>query len=830
MSRQCNTPMKLDNPDDCLLLLESVEFVPWEADPATWCFTYIGPQVEALLGYPRAAWAQPDFWVEHIHPDDREWAPLFCKQHTEVEESFVFEYRMTAADGRVVWLRDSVQVRTRADGTRVLSGVFLDITERKAQEQALARAVRAREERDAQKLQRNAQFAAIFNSITDAAVFADLERRMTLLNPAALALFGYSEEELLGQRTQMLYASAADYELQGQRRFNVDAPQTRTPVSEIHYRRKDGSLFWGETLGLPVMDPKGEVIGFLGLIRDVTARRAAEAQMARLTNALEQSAEAVCITDRQGRIEYVNQAYQTMTGYRREEVMGRSSAILKSGRQDADFYRGMWGKLSRGEVFEGVLVNRRKDGGLYHEEKTITPIRNAEGEVDYFVSTSKDITARMETEEQLHYLAHHDVLTNLPNRALFMDRLEHALTQRPHGHQLMALLFLDLDRFKVINDTLGHDVGDRLLQELAQRLRNCVREGDTVARLGGDEFGIILEGLNEGADAATVAHNIIDALTTPFEDQGNTLFVTISIGISLAPTDAKDAQGLLKNADIAMYRAKERGRNNYQFYASEMGANAAVRLGLETELRYALQRDQFVLHYQPKVDLQSQVVTGVEALLRWQHPEQGLLGPDRFIDILEETGLIVAVGEWVLRTACTEVAGISVDGQPLHVGVNLSGIQFTGGAIVQTIQTILEGSGLAAERLEIEITESLLLHDDRHTLQALTQISDMGVHIAIDDFGTGYSALSYLKRFPIDCLKIDRSFIRDITSDPDDAAIVEAIIAMSRSLGLQVVAEGVEGPEQLAFLRAQGCAVGQGYLFSRPGRLLEVLSGMQGTT
>jgi len=820
--------MKLDTLEDCLLLLESAEFVPWEADPDTWRFTYMGPQVEMLLGYPREDWGQPGFWVEHIHPDDREWASLFCEQNTELDKNHVFEYRMLAADGRVVWLRDSVQVRTRADGSRMLSGVFLDITEEKEQALALIRDVSAREQRDAEKIRRNAQFAAIFSSIADAAVFADPERRMTLLNPAALALFGYSEGELLGHKTEMLYASVAEYEQQGRRRFSQDAQPGGVPVSEVRYRRKDGSLFWGETLGVQVRDPEGEVIGFLGLIRDVTTRREAEAQMARLSNALEQSAEAVCITDRAGRIEFVNQAYSRMTGYPRDEVLGRGSSILKSGHQDDSFYQQMWGKLNRGEVFEGVFINRRKGGELYYEEKTITPMRNKEGEIDCFVSTSKDITERMETEEQLHYLAHHDVLTGLPNRALFKDRLEHAMTQRPHGQDLVALLFLDLDRFKVINDTLGHDVGDRLLQELAQRLRSCVREGDTVARLGGDEFGIILEGLSDGADASTVAHNITHALASPFEDQGNTLFVTTSVGISLAPADARDAQSLLKNADIAMYRAKELGRNTYEFYAAEMGADASVRLNLETELRYALQRDQFVLHYQPQIDLESGAVTAVEALLRWQHPEQGLLGPDRFIDILEETGLIVPVGEWLLRTACTEVVGVSVDGRPLRVGVNLSSRQFTSGGIVEIMQAVLEGSGLAPERLEIEITESLLLRDDRRTLQALTRISDMGVQIAIDDFGTGYSALSYLKRFPIDCLKIDRSFIRDISTDPDDAAIVEAIIAMSRSLGLQVVAEGVESPEQLSFLRTQGCAVGQGYLFSRPGRLIDVLGGPKG--
>ncbi len=818
--------MNIDRPEDCLQLLENAEFIPWEADPVSWQFIYVGPQIEALLGYPREDWGQPGFWLEHIHPEDRDWAPLFCQQHTESGKNHVFEYRMVAADGRVVWLRDSVQVRTRADGSQVLSGIFLDVTERKAAEVARASAVEARARRDAEKMRRNAQFAAIFNSITDAAVFADLERRMTLLNPAALALFGYPEEALIGRRTEMLYASGDDYHLQGQRRFSRDANDDQAPVTEVRYRRRDGSEFWGETLGVKVRDDEGEVVGYLGLIRDVTSRHEAEARMARLSNALEQSAEAVCITDPQGCIEYVNPAYQAMTGYQRDEVVGRNAGHLRSGYHDDHFYEQMWAKLKRGEVFEGVLVNRRKGGELYYEEKTITPVRGEDGEIDYFVATSKDITRRMETEEQLQYLAHHDVLTGLPNRALFHDRLDHALNQRAEHEGLIALLFLDLDRFKVINDTLGHDVGDRLLQEFARRLRECMREGDTVARLGGDEFGVILEHLNAAADAATVAGNILQALGTPFVDQDNTLFVTTSIGISLAPQDAQDARSLLKNADIAMYRAKETGRNTFRFYAADMGVETSTRLALETDLRYALQRDQFVLHYQPQIDLERDAVVGVEALLRWQHPHLGLLGPDRFIDILEETGLIVPVGDWVLRTACTEVARVSVDGEPLQVAVNLSSRQFSSGGMVESIRAVLAGSGLAAGRLEIEITERLLLRDDRHTLEALSRISDMGIRIAIDDFGTGYSALSYLKRFPIDCLKIDRSFIRDIITDPDDAAIVEAIIALSGSLGLQVVAEGVENGEQLDFLRSQGCAVGQGFLFGRPGRLTEVLGGM----
>ena len=422
----------------------------------------------------------------------------------------------------------------------------------------------------------------------------------------------------------------------------------------------------------------------------------------------------------------------------------------------------------------------------------------------------------MEALEKLHHLAHHDSLTNLPNRLLFLDRLEHALARRQGGEQL-AVLFLDLDRFKIINDTLGHASGDKVLQMYGERVSACLRKGDTLARISGDEFAIVVEDVTSSEAVAPVARHILAELVDPFVVDGQELFVTSSIGISLSPNDGEDSQSLLKHADIAMYRAKDLGRNTYQFYSPDMSGKAFERLSLETSLRYGLEREQFRLFYQPQVDVVTGKVIGVEALLRWQHPDLGIVSPKDFIPILEETGLIVPVGEWILYTACTQAkVWQEKHDRPLRMSVNLSARQFNDDGLVSMVEYCLERTGLPAPTLELEITESVIMQDRKWVGKALQTLEAMGVRFAIDDFGTGYSSLSYLKRFPIDTIKIDRSFVRDVTTDSDDAAIVSAIIAMAESLKLDVVAEGVETNEQLDFIKAKDCAVVQGYLFSEP--------------
>lgn len=673
-----------------------------------------------------------------------------------------------------------------------------------------------------QRQQTERYLEALYASSPDMIFIYGEDGRLLDANRNALSGLGLTKTELMATLPRDLLGPGVS--LKGLVRCVRQARLGKERDLELMLRTANGELFPAEIRLRRLAAYRDQTEPrVLAMVRDITQQKAEQARTNTLSMALEQTADAVSISDRGGIIEYVNPAFEKITGYGRQEAVGQPQSLLKSGRHDHAFYQRLWACLNAGEPFRDVFINRRKSGQLFYEEKTIAPIRDDSGQIVHFVATGKDITDRMATEERLRYLAHHDVLTGLPNRTLFMDRVEHALLRRPEDKGVVALLFVDLDRFKLINDSLGHDAGDRLLQVVARRLRTCVRQGDTIARLGGDEFGIILEGLNDGQRAADVAQQLIVELSRPVVEKDAELFVTPSIGISLAPHDGNDAQTLLKHADVAMYRAKDRGRDTYHFFSADMSERAAQRLNLETELRYAHERGEFRLFYQPQVRLSDRKVVGVEALLRWDHPTRGLVEPAGFVPVLEETGLIVPVGAWILHQACSEIASLPSADPPISLSVNLSSRQFMVSDVAQLLERALAASQLPASQLVVEITESLILRDDTQTLRALTRISDMGASVAIDDFGTGYSALSYLKRFPIDTLKIDRSFIRDISTDPDDAAIVEAVIAMARSLSLLVVAEGVAEPDQLAFLDGLGCAIAQGYLFGQPSSLVDAL-------
>ncbi len=781
-------------------LVETTNAVPWEADAATLRFTYVGPQAERLLGYPVEAWYEDGFWFDHLHEEDRDRAVQLCREHTRCGQDHDFEYRMVAADGTVVWVRDSVQVAGDGPDDRRLHGLMFDVTERRRAEEALRASER--------------ELSKILDSMQDTFYRTDRDGRLALVSASVPQLLGYSPEELIGTRLADLYV-----EPDGRDRFLKALADNGGAVLnyEAPLRHKDGSVVWVLTNSQYYRDDDGEIAGVEGMSRNITDRRQAEARMRMLSGVLEQTADTVMVTDHSGSIEYVNPAFEQITGYSAEAAVGRPASLLKSGRHDAAFYRRLWTTILGGKVFQEVFVNRRRDGSLYYEEKTITPLKDEGGAITHFVSTGKDITERMQAQERLHYLAHHDVLTELPNRVLFFDRLAHALDRCRAPNRSVAVLFLDLDRFKIINDTLGHDVGDRALLDLAQRLTGCVRRGDTIARLGGDEFAVILEDLSSPERVSAVADKIMAALGPPIDVDGRELFISASIGVSMYPGDGSDPQTLLKHADIAMYRAKEQGRNTYRFYSADMSARAFERLSLETSLRHALERDEFELHYQPQVDLRSGSVVGVEALLRWRHPDLGMVSPLDFIPVLEETSLILPVGEWVVRTACRQVQRWREGGTgPLRLAVNLSSRQFNAPGLPELMADVLHETGIDPLALELEITESTLVQPGDETEDTFQALADLDLRVAIDDFGTGYSSLSYLKRFSIDTLKIDRAFIADVTSDPDDAAIVQAVIAMARQLNIQVVAEGVETEAQLEFLRAQKCDLVQGFLFSRP--------------
>jgi len=553
------------------------------------------------------------------------------------------------------------------------------------------------------------------------------------------------------------------------------------------------------------------------LLLHLTERLKAEERLHLVGEVFESTREGILITDAEARILEVNKAFTDITGYTAEEAIGQKPSLLKSNWHDDRFYQELWRSLNETGTWEGEIRNRRKNNELYVEHLTIFSIKNSRGEVTHYVGIFVDVTEEKSWEERIQHLAHYDPLTDLPNRALFEDRLRHSLERARRHQKQVALLFIDVDNFKNINDSFGHQVGDQFLQAVAGRLTACLRKEDTVARLGGDEFTVILEDTHHAQDAVIVAQKIFKALSEPFSLQGQEVFATASMGIALYPQDADNPVDLAKNADTAMYRAKEQGKNIYQFYTAEMVTQALKRLAMEASLRRALERQEFLLHYQPQVDLKTGQIIGMEALVRWQHPELGLVSPAEFIPLAEETGLIVPLGHWVLRTACAQNKKWQDAGfPPLCMAVNISGRQLKEETFPEMVRQVLQETGLDPSYLELEITESILMDSVESALERLSHLKSLGVKISIDDFGTGYSSMSYLKQFPIDKLKIDSSFVRDIPHDPDDVAINAAIIAMAHNLRLAVIAEGTATAEQLRFLREKNCDQMQGFFFSRP--------------
>ncbi len=531
----------------------------------------------------------------------------------------------------------------------------------------------------------------------------------------------------------------------------------------------------------------------------------------------ESTGEGVIIIDPRGRIVAANRAFSDSSDYERTELAGRHIRILRSRRHRIAFYQQMLETIAANGRWQGEVYTRKKSGDSILEWLTVNAVKDNEGRVSQYVAVFSDVAIVKRSLQQLDHLAHHDTLTDLPNRLLLQDRLDHAI-HRAHrlGHRL-AVLFLDLDRFKNINDTLGHGAGDQMLRIFASRLSRLVREGDTVARLGGDEFMVILEDYASDEDPRSVAQKLLDSLREAFDIQGHQLFITASIGISLYPDDGMTVDELVRNSDAAMYRAKQKGKNSYHFYTRDLTTAAHESLRLESSLRLALDRGEFVLHYQPKWNTHTGAITGVEALLRWQHPERGLIGPGAFLNTLEDCGLILPVGRWILRTACQQAQAWQAQSLPaIQMSINLSGRHIVEGNLLQTVADALSESGLDPRCLELELTEGFIMHQPDAAIDLLNSLREMGVNIAIDDFGTGHSSLSYLKQLPIQKLKIDRSFVRDIPTDPDDMAITSAIVALGHRLQMTIVAEGVETEEQLSFLINEGCEEAQGYLFSIP--------------
>jgi len=644
----------------------------------------------------------------------------------------------------------------------------------------------------------------------------DQQQNLTYLNRTFAELIGHEQSGACELPWQQLLTDQLF--VQRSRATDRLCLQQEAPLqTQEEIRLADGRTRLLEITRVKLQDPQHSAPGVLSLAQDITARQRAELWQRQTAAVFESTREGVILTSIEGRIIAVNRAFCDITGYSEPEVLGGAPSMLQSGRHSQAFYDDMWRGIRDSGSWQGEIWNRRKNGEVYPEWLTISAVRDEQGELLSYVGVFSDITQIKQSQQEMEYLAHHDPLTGLPNRLLFSDRLSHALKKAARERSMMVLLFLDLDNFKHINDSLGHEVGDQLLQEVANRLRHELRSEDTIARQGGDEFAVLLEDVTDLDEVARLADRLLSVLNRSCILGELELFISASIGISVYPTDARDGTALLRNADAAMYKAKGVGRSTYQFYREEMTASAFEHVVIEGQLRRAIEQNELVLYYQPQFNLNSGELSGLEALVRWEHPENGLISPAKFIPIAEETGLIVRLGEWVLREACRQgKAWLDAGIDPGLIAVNISTVQLQRENLLVTLQSVLDETGFPARHLELEITESFVMGHEGRAIELLAAIRALGVTLAIDDFGTGYSSLAYLKKLPIQKLKIDQGFVRELPDDEDDSAIATAVIAMGHSLGFTVIAEGVETAEQQGFLRDLGCDQGQGYLFSRP--------------
>lgn len=634
------------------------------------------------------------------------------------------------------------------------------------------------------------------------------------INKKYCDITGYSEQEMRAITFREI-THPEDLGLDRQQRRDLLSGAISEFTVEKRYIRKDGSVVWVILSVSPLWRANQEPGTSLAVVRDVTKRKQAEEDLVFASKVFEHSIEGIVVTDCDGTILQVNPAFTAITGYSQEEAIGQNPRILKSQQHAESYYQAMWGQLAAEGQWAGEIWNRRKNGEVYPEWLTINAVRGPQGKITNYVSIFHDITELKRQQEALEHQAQHDALTGLPNRVLFHDRLEMALKRMKRRGKKVALLFLDLDNFKNVNDGFGHLVGDNLLVELAQRLMAQLRTGDTLARQGGDEFLILLPDMDDIDDVSVIAQRLLTCLQQPFRHRDIEYFVTASIGVTVAPNDGTQADTLIKNADMAMYRAKKLGRDNFQYFTPELDAQAHRRISLEAQLRKGIEQGELELHYQPIVSSSTGRIHGAEALVRWRH-DGTLVSPGEFIPLAEESGLILPLGEWVMRTAAGQAKQWQDAGHRLALSVNLSSRQFAGQDLVRLYQDILDATGLESGRLYFEITESMLMGEIDKAQRILDDLRQVGGKFYLDDFGTGYSSLSYLKRLPLDGLKIDRSFIRDLAADADSRAIAAAVVSLAQTLNLAIVAEGVETVEQLTILHAMRPMLIQGFLASRP--------------
>ncbi len=666
----------------------------------------------------------------------------------------------------------------------------------------------------------------VIENLNDGVVITDLEDCVLHVNSRMAKLVGCSVAEMVGKPAGQFFSA-----IEGWLQFHTGQPdqdrQNFYGWKEGQLKHKDGRKFWAEVNATLLCTDAGESTGSLITVKDITERKWLEEYLRLLESVVVNANEIVMISQAEPtedplslRIVYINDAFLRSTGYTSAEVIGKSAQLLLGTHTSARELDRIRTSLLNFEAVKAELILHHKNNTGFWVDLNTVPIRNEQGQVTHFVSVMREVTERKQVEEQLRLNAFHDSLTGLPNRLLFMERLAQTVARsRQSADHQFAVLFLDLDRFKVINDSLGHLIGDQLLIAIARRLEACVSREDTVSRLGGDEFTILLERIQTLEDAKKIAERVHQTLSAPFNLNGHEVFTSASIGITLSTTDYELPEDLLRGADIAMYRAKASGKACHEVFDTEMHTRVVNLLKLENDLRRAVERQEFLLYYQPIVSLATEKIVGFEALVRWQHPEQGIVSPVKFVPMAEETGLIIPLGQWVLREACRQMKAWHTafpDRSPLSISVNLSSRQFSQPSLIKQIRQTLDDTGLEAHHLKLEITESAIMENTESAMDMMLQLKAMGIQLAVDDFGTGYSSLGYLYRFPMDLLKIDRSFISRVDVDGEKLELVKTIITLAWNLGMDVVAEGVETIKQLAQLKALKCEYAQGYLFSKP--------------
>ena len=780
-------------------------------------FLEVNDRLCEMLGFARDELLRLD-WSTLTHPDDLgERLVLFNRVLTGEIDHYALDQRLIRKDGAVLEVHIATNcLRSAQGGIDYFVSIIEDISTRKRAERQLQDHEQRLQEQSAQLTARIKELRAVYTIARAADRSTDRKNLIAEVLRVVPSGMRYPEDtmvriELEGQ----VYQTPQTADFPGTRPIlsatihdgSEIAGSLRVAYRSVHALLDDGPFFNEEQTFISSI---AEIIG------QFLQRQYHERLLQLHAEVFRSSREGIIITDAATRILSVNRAFTAITGYSAEEAIGKTPALLKSGRHDAAFYQQMWQELSATGHWQGEIWNRKKHGDIYPEWLGITAVRAPNGTITGYIGVLMDISDYKSAQQHIEFLAHHDALTGLPNRVLLRDRFQQTLALGRRENVLTGLLYLDLDRFKHINDTFGHPAGDQLLLEAAQRLTHSVRGVDTVSRLGGDEFVLILSHVRHPDAIADVAKKILLALAQPFDIAGNSLNISGSIGISLCPHDGEDFDTLLQKADTALYQAKARGRNNYQFFTHEMHQHMQHRVNLENKMRQGLAQQQFLLHYQPQFDLRSGRLIGVEALLRWQHPHMGWIPPSDFIPIAEECGFIVELGHFVMREACRQAKLWLDRGQALCVAINVSYVQFTRNNLLGITRQCLEDSGLPPHYLEIELTESTLAAEPDKVLEVVNTLQSLGVRFAIDDFGTGYSNLSYLKRFAIDRLKIDQSFVCDLQADNEDVNIVRAIIQLARSLNIRCIAEGIEKPEQAELLLRLDCEEGQGYLFARP--------------